>query len=99
MHARVQVQASIGGLSLGVAQHSSPQISETQRGPVEHCVLGVVEETVGHHQVEICLEVGHRAVGVTFQLRAHCREVHRLADELQVVWDLLRGKEHTDGTN
>jgi len=88
VHASAQVQAGVGGLALRMAQHGAPQVSQTQRQPVEDRVLVVVEEAVGHHQVEVGLQVSHRVVDVTLQLRAHRGEVHGLADELQVVGDL-----------
>lgn len=95
MHAGAQVQAGVGGLALCVAQHGTPQVSKTQRYPVEDRVLAVVQEAVGHHQVEVGLQVSHWAVGVTLQLRAHSGKVHRLADELQVVGDLRTRKQNS----
>lgn len=93
-HARVFIKAGVGGLPLGVTQHGSPQLPEPQRRAVVDGVLGVVQEAVGNHQVEIVFQVSHRAIGVTLQLRLHSREVHGPADELWVVWNLRTDSQH-----
>lgn len=88
MHARGRVQASVVGLSLGVTEDCTPQVTETLGSTVEQRILGIVQQAVGHHHVEVYLQVGQRVITVGFQLGAHGGEVHGLADKLQVVWDL-----------
>lgn len=60
---------------------------------MKHCVLGVVLETVGDHQVKILLQIRDGAVHVSLQFGAHGGKIHGLGDELQVIRDL---EEHGD---
>lgn len=93
MHPRAGIQADALELPLGVAEDGPAHLAQLQGRLVEQGVLGVVLEAVGDHQVEVPLQVGDGAVGVSLQLAAHGGEVHGLGDELQVVGDLGGGKE------
>jgi len=51
----------------------------------------VVVLGVGEHLLDVREELLHRAVAATGALALHSLEVHRAADDLEVIFGLLRG--------
>lgn len=59
MHACDGIKAYAESLKLGVSQNSSAHLSKLHGSFVEHCVIGVVPQTVGYHEIEITFQVSH----------------------------------------
>lgn len=88
MQAAGEVEADPLGVSPGFPEDGPSVVPHPQASAVEEVVLGVVFQAVSDDEVEVLFKLVQVPVTMSVYPFPHGGKVHRVFDDIQVVWDL-----------